>query len=117
MSSPLITVVGSFAVGMTLPPTACRSLEKPCWHLTLTSVQAAKVPTRPWLSPVWGSALNSVGLLGKDTLGDIARQLYTQEGVQTDNLATTEAAATGVGFIIVNPEGKNGIPSIWAPTS
>jgi ribokinase len=109
MSSPLITVVGSFAVGMTL-----RTERMPIFGETLLASDFDLGPGGKGSNQAVAVArlgVNSqfVGLLGQDTLGDIARLLYEKEGVQTDYLATTEAAATGVGFIIVNPEGKNGI--------
>ena len=44
-----------------------------------------------------------------DKLGDIAADLYAAEGVNTEYLRRTAEMATGVGFIILNHSGENGI--------
>jgi len=48
-------------------------------------------------------------IIGEDRLGDIAVDLYRREGVNTRYLQRTPARATGVGFIILNHKGENGI--------
>jgi ribokinase len=50
-----------------------------------------------------------VGIIGDDKLGEIATDLYVQEGVDTTYLHKTAQMATGVGFIILNQAGENGI--------
>jgi ribokinase len=50
-----------------------------------------------------------VGIIGEDKLGEIATDLYRAEGVDTRYLKKTPEMATGVGFIILNPAGQNGI--------
>ena len=49
------------------------------------------------------------GIIGDDKLGEIATDLYAREGVDTTYLQKTKAMATGVGFIILNEAGENGI--------
>jgi ribokinase len=56
-----------------------------------------------------GAESHFVGIIGSDPLGKMARALYEEEGVHAEHLAETSEKATGVGFIIVNPEGRNGI--------
>lgn len=109
MKPPLITVVGSFAVGMTL-----RTPRMPVFGETLLGSQfdlgpGGKGSNQAVSCARLGAESHFVGLIGADDLGNIATQLYRAEGVQTDFLAKTEAAATGVGFIIVNARGENGI--------
>jgi ribokinase len=48
-------------------------------------------------------------LIGQDKLAEIAIQLYRDEGVGTEYLGTTTEASTGVGFIMLNAKGENGI--------
>lgn len=47
--------------------------------------------------------------MGNDKLADIALDLYAAEGVETTHLHKTNELATGVGFIILNESGHNGI--------
>ncbi|MBK8049866.1 MAG: bifunctional hydroxymethylpyrimidine kinase/phosphomethylpyrimidine kinase [Anaerolineales bacterium] len=49
------------------------------------------------------------GIIGDDKLGEIATDLYAREGVNTTYLKKTRTMATGVGFIILNEAGENGI--------
>jgi ribokinase len=109
MKPPVITVVGSFAVGMTL-----RTNRMPVFGETLLGSQfdlgpGGKGSNQAVSCARLGAESHFVGLIGEDKLGEIATQLYCSEGVRTEFLATTAAAATGVGFIIVNGKGENGI--------
>ena len=56
-----------------------------------------------------GAQAHFAGIIGADKLGEIATDLYAREGVDTTWLKRTTAMATGVGFIILNAEGENGI--------
>ncbi|RME77817.1 MAG: ribokinase [Chloroflexi bacterium] len=109
MNHPTITVVGSFAVGMTI-----RTDRMPVFGETLRgsdfdmgpggkgsnqAVGAARLGASAWFA----------GIIGQDKLGDIAVDLYAAEGVNTRYLHRTEKMATGVGFIILNQAGENGI--------
>lgn len=49
------------------------------------------------------------GIIGRDMLGEVATKLYAQEGVNTTYLHQTDRMPTGVGFIILNQAGENGI--------
>jgi ribokinase len=109
MKRPIVTVVGSFAVGMTL----CTQ-RMPVFGETLVGSQfdmgpGGKGSNQAVAAARLGAESHFVGLIGSDRLGEIARTLYKEEGVNTENLVETTAASTGVGFIIVNPQGKNGI--------
>jgi ribokinase len=106
---PVITVVGSFAVGMTL-----RTDRMPIFGETLLGSDfdlgpGGKGSNQAVAAARLGAEAHFVGLIGVDQLGEIAVKLYADEGVGTDHLDRTESAATGVGFIIVNPAGSNGI--------
>ena len=76
---------------------------------TLTWDRAAKAPIRlsAWLR--LGAQAHFAGIIGADKLGEIATDLYAREGVDRTWLQRTKAMATGVGFIILNAEGENGI--------
>jgi ribokinase len=49
------------------------------------------------------------GIIGDDKLGEVATDLYAKEGVHTQFLRKTSEMGTGVGFIVINPRGGNGI--------
>lgn len=109
MNPPIITVVGSFAVGMTL-----RTPRMPVFGETLLGSQfdlgpGGKGSNQAVSCARLGAESHFVGLIGEDKLGGIATQLHAAEGVHTEFLATTRSATTGVGFIIVNARGENGI--------
>jgi ribokinase len=109
MKPPLVTVVGSFAVGMTL-----RSERMPIFGETLMASDfdlgpGGKGSNQAVAAARLGAKARFVGLIGDDTLGRIATDLYAVEGVDTSHLVVSKEHPTGVGFIIVNPVGENGI--------
>src|SRR5258708_26285382 len=109
MKLPLITVVGSFAVGMTL-----RAQRMPILGETLIASAfdlgpGGKGSNQAVAAARLGAKARFVGLIGDDALGRIATDLYAAEGVDSSHLVISKEHPTGVGFIIVNPEGKNGI--------
>ena len=109
MTNPVITVVGSFAVGMTL-----RTQRMPVFGETLVGSDFDMGPGGKGSNQAVGVArlgaqAHFAGIIGADKLGEIATDLYAREGVDTTWLQQTTAMATGVGFIILNAEGENGI--------
>lgn len=109
MSKPVITVVGSFAVGMTL-----RTSRMPVFGETLTGSDFDMGPGGKGSNQAVGAARLGAnaffaGIIGNDKLGEIATDLYNREGVDTTYLHKTQKMATGVGFIILNQAGENGI--------
>jgi ribokinase len=109
MAKPVITVVGSFAVGMTL-----RTGRMPIFGETLVGSDFDMGPGGKGSNQAVGVARlgadsSFAGIIGADKLGEIATDLYAREGVETTYLAKTTQLATGVGFIILNQAGENGI--------
>lgn len=109
MSKPIITVVGSFAVGMTL-----RTSRMPIFGETLIGSDfdmgpGGKGSNQAVATARLGAQSFFVGIIGEDKLGEIATDLYKAEGVDIRYMETTTAMATGVGFIILNEAGENGI--------
>lgn len=109
MSKPIITVVGSFAVGMTI-----RTSHMPVFGETLVGSDfdmgpGGKGSNQAVGTSRLGASASFVGVIGSDKLGEIATELYAREGVDTRYLECTSEAATGVGFIILNQDGDNGI--------
>jgi ribokinase len=109
MSKPIVTVVGSFAVGMTL-----RTSRMPVFGETLIGSDfdmgpGGKGSNQAVATARLGAESYFVGIIGDDKLGEIATDLYASEGVNTRYLKKTDEMATGVGFIILDPKGHNGI--------
>lgn len=109
MDRPVITVVGSFAVGMTL-----RTSRMPVFGETLIGADFDMGPGGKGSNQAVGTARlgaqsSFAGIIGTDKLGEIATELYAREGVDMRYLKRTRDLATGVGFIILNQAGENGI--------
>lgn len=109
MQKPIITVVGSFAVGMTL-----RTSRMPIFGETLIGSDFDMGPGGKGSNQAvgvarLGAASHLVAIIGDDKLGEIGTDLYTAEGVDTHYLKKTQELATGVGFIILDQSGRNGI--------
>lgn len=103
----VVTVVGSFAVGLTL-----RAERFPVKGETLLgrdfdmgpggkgsnqAVQAARL----------GAAVEFVARIGRDNFGVIGKNLYLQENVATTFLVESDERNTGVGFIVLDAHGDN----------
>jgi ribokinase len=102
-----ITVVGSFAVGMTI-----RSPVLPVFGQTLLGRDfdmgpGGKGSNQAVASARLGADSALVAYVGDDALARIGTDLYAAEGVDARHVRTLADRATGVGFIILNPEGNN----------
>ncbi len=106
---PVITVVGSFAVGMTL-----RAERFPVAGETLLGGDFDMGPGGKGSNQAVGVARHGaqshlVVIIGDDILGDIAVKLYEEEGISTEHLQRTSKMNTGVAFITLNAAGENHI--------
>lgn len=107
MDDSKITVIGSFAVGLTL-----RADRFPIRGETLIGRDFDQGPGGKGSNQaVQVARLNGdvefVGLIGQDLFGDIAVKLYTEEKVGAGYLMRTRDRNTGVGFIVLNAAGEN----------
>lgn len=106
---PCITVVGSFAVGLTI-----RAPRFPVQGETLIGRDFDMGPGGKGSNQAVGAARlgaesHFVGLIGADLFGEMAVNLYAAEGVHTKHLRRTSQRNTGVGFITLNDAGDNHI--------
>lgn len=104
---PKITVVGSFAVGLTM-----NVPRLPVRGETLLGSGFAIGPGGKGSNQAVGAARlgaisRFVAMIGVDNFGDIAVEMYRREGVDITHLKRTPERSTGVGFIIVGPSGEN----------
>lgn len=105
--APKITVVGSFAVGMTI-----RTPSLPVFGQTLLGSDfdmgpGGKGSNQAVAAARLGADAALVAYLGSDALARVATDLYAAEGVNTRHVSELPGRATGVGFIILNREGNN----------
>lgn len=121
LPNPAVTVVGSFAVGLTL-----RAERFPVKGETLLgrdfdmgpggkgsnqAVQAARL----------GAQAEFIARIGQDNFGAIGKKLYVDEHVGTTFLIESDERNTGVGFIVLDAAGDNfiildpGANSVFSP--
>ncbi|HEV7254684.1 MAG TPA: ribokinase [Mesorhizobium sp.] len=105
--APNITVVGSFAVGLTI-----RAPKLPIFGETMLGRDfdmgpGGKGSNQAVATARLGARSSLVTAIGTDKLAGIATDLYLAEGVNTDFVEVREERATGVGFIILNDQGNN----------
>jgi len=106
-ASPRITVVGSFAVGLTM-----RAPKLPIFGETMLGTDfdmgpGGKGSNQAVATARLGARSSLVAAIGTDKLASIATDLYAAEGVNSDFLELRSERATGVGFIILNDQGNN----------
>lgn len=109
MARPVITVIGSFAVGLWM-----RTSHMPVFGETLIGSGFDMGPGGKGSNQAVGVARLGAeacfaNIIGNDKLGEIATSLYAEEGVDTTYLQKTDQMATGAGFIVLNEEGENAI--------
>jgi ribokinase len=106
---PIITVVGSFAVGLTL-----RAPRFPVAGETLIGSDFDMGPGGKGSNQAVGAARlgaesHLVAVIGADAFGEVALDLYRRELVEAAHVRRTPERNTGVGFITLNAAGENHI--------
>jgi ribokinase len=107
MKKPNITIIGSFAVGLTM-----RAPKLPIFGETMLGTDFDMGPGGKGSNQAVGTARlgarsSLLAILGTDKLASIATDLYAAEGVDTSLVMARGERATGVGFIILNDMGEN----------
>lgn len=105
--NPRVTVVGSFAVGLTL-----RADRLPVKNETLLGRDfdmgpAGKGSNQAVQAARLGADVEFVACLGADNFGEIGKKLYADEQIATTFLTYTAERNTGVGFIVLDAQGDN----------
>lgn len=107
MRKPVITIVGSFAVGLTI-----RAPKLPIFGETMLGRDfdlgpGGKGSNQAVATARLGARSTLVAVIGTDKLASIATDLYAAEGVDASLVRSRAERATGVGFIILNDKGEN----------
>ncbi len=107
MSQPIITVVGSFVIAMTI-----RTGRIPVWGETLVGSDFDMGPGGKGSNQAIGTArygANShfIGMIGQDSLARVALDLFDEEGIETSHLKQLDDQPTGIAMITLNEAGEN----------
>lgn len=117
MAKPRITVVGSFAVGLTI-----RAPNIPVFGVTMLGSSfdmgpGGKGSNQAVATARLGAQSSLVAIIGQDKFADIATELYKAEGVDAAHVGQTAQSPTAVGFIILNERGENFIIMDYGATN
>lgn len=117
MAKPKITVVGGFAVGLTI-----RAPNIPVFGVTMFGSSfdmgpGGKGSNQAVATARLGADSSLVAIIGQDKFADIAIDLYRIEGVDTTHVEQISETQTGVGFIILNERGENFIIMDYGATN
>ena len=107
LSAPRITVVGSYATGLTM---RVERLPSPGETLLATGYRVdygGKGSNQAVGCARLGARVSFVARIGKDAFGDMALRLYRDEGIDVAHVVHSEGTPTGVGFILVDASGNN----------
>lgn len=117
MGKPKITVVGSFAVGLTI-----RAPNIPVFGVTMLGSSfdmgpGGKGSNQAVATARLGADSSLVAIIGNDKFADIAIDLFKAEGVGTAHVKQIAESPTAVGFIILNERGENFIIMDYGATN
>lgn len=101
LSQPSITVVGSYATGLTMKVDRLPSGGETLLGTGYRVDYGGKGSNQAVGCARLGAKVSFVAKVGKDSFGEMALKLYREEGVDTACVIQTENVPTGVGFILV----------------
>jgi ribokinase len=101
-AAPRIAVVGSFAVGLTMKVDRFPARGETLLGAGYRMDHGGKGSNQAVGCARLGARVSFVARIGSDTFGEMALELYQNEGVDTTCVCQTSGAPTGVGFILVN---------------
>jgi len=107
LSAPRITVVGSYATGLTMRVNRLPSTGETLLGSGYRVDYGGKGSNQAVSCARLGAHVSFVARIGQDSFGAMAQQLYRDEGIDLDFVKQTPDAPTGVGFIIVDTAGHN----------
>jgi ribokinase len=104
-----IVVVGTFAVGVTLRTERLPDLGETLHGSGLAVGYGGKGSNQAIACARLGVPVELVSCLGRDSFGEMAQALYRTEGVGAGQIGTSDRFRTGLGAILVIPDGRNAI--------
>ena len=107
MNAPKIAVVGSYATGLTMRVERLPSQGETLLGTGYRVDYGGKGSNQAVGCARLGARVSFVAKIGNDAFGEMALELYRDEGIDVSHVAQTGDAPTGVGFIIVDASGNN----------
>jgi ribokinase len=107
LSAPRITVVGSYATGLTMRVERLPSPGETRLGTGYRVDYGGKGSNQAVGCARLGARVSFVGRIGKDAFGEMALGLYRDEGIDVAYVKQSDGVPTGVGFIIVDAGGHN----------
>jgi ribokinase len=107
LSAPRVTVVGSYATGLTLK---MKRLPSPGETVLASGYRVdygGKGSNQAVGCARLGAEVTFVARIGRDNFGEMALRLYREEGIDTTFVHPVADQTTGVGFILVDNSGTN----------
>lgn len=101
MSRPAITVVGSYATGLTMKVDHLPHTGETLLGSGYRVDYGGKGSNQAVGCARLGARVSFVAKIGKDSFGDMALQLYRDEAIDVSHVQQTPHAPTGIGFIVV----------------
>src|ERR1051326_9303315 len=99
LSQPSITVVGSYATGLTMKVERLPSSGETLLGTGYRVDFGGKGSNQAVGCARLGAKVSFIAKIGNDSFGDGALSLYRSEGIDTGHVLRTNDAPTGVGFI------------------
>lgn len=108
LSQPSITVVGSYATGLTMKVERLPSSGETLLGSGYRVDHGGKGSNQAVGCARLGAKVSFVARIGNDSFGQMAMRLYRDEGIDVTHVRQTADAPTGVGFILVErASGRN----------
>jgi ribokinase len=107
LTAPRITVVGSYATGLTMKVKRLPSTGETLLGTGHRLDYGGKGSNQAVGSARLGAKVNFVARIGEDAFGEMALGLYRDEGIDVAYVKQTVGAPTGVGFIMVEAASGN----------
>ena len=110
MAEKWVTVMGSFVADL-----AFRTQQLPAWGQTIMGTEfrlgpGGKGSNQAVAAARLGGKISFISKLGRDAFGDLARETYKAEGIDTEFCFETAECATGAASIVVHAtKGENAI--------
>jgi len=101
LNAPKITVVGSYATGLTMKVERLPSRGETLLGTGYRVDFGGKGSNQAVACARLGATVSFVAKIGKDSFGDAALRLFQDEGVDVTHVSQVPEAPTGVGFIVV----------------
>lgn len=107
MKKPVISVVGSYAVGMTMRVGRIPTNGETLIGHSFKQLHGGKGSNQAIGCARMGASVKFISCIGMDAYGEKVLSLYKEEGVDYSHSKFSKSLLTGVGFIIVDDNGNN----------